>query len=239
MIKFGFSILLSLFVISSAQAAPHIKREESIALEIAQDDITAIGVEGDRINRVWGNPDSYATQLDNGRSIIDEQLGVLFIKPNNTEPFNLFIATESGQYYPLQLTPTDKNPETIRLHHTHSADVSQQTLATHWEQEAPYINRLVELNKAMMRGRMPPKYQRAQPGQRKILRTQHKVITRLKTTYKGKQLRAEIYQITNHQSNPVVLDAQAWMSPGTLSIAFDQTYLNPHQSTFLYRVVLP
>lgn len=238
MIKFGFSTLLCLFVISSTQAAPQIKQEERIALDISQDDITAISVEKDRINRVWGNPDSYATALDNGRSIIDEQLGVLFIKPNDTDPFNLFIATESGQYYQLQLTPTDKNPETIRLHNTNSSDTSQQAQALHWEQDAPYINRLIDLNKAMMTGKTPPGYQRINPGKRKILRAQHHLIAHLKKIYKGKQLRGEIYQITNYQSKPIDLNEQAWITPGTLSIAFGPTHLKPKQSTLLYRIVL-
>lgn len=230
--KIIFSLLCIGFLnFAIAEGIIQTDKQTQLNFEISQEDITLIEAPGDRIDRVWGNSGSYAKQLEEGRSIIDDQLGIVFIKPLTNNPFSLFLATEGGQYFHLQLIPSDKDPETIRLQSKNNEAL------THWEQSTPYLITLISLTKAMMQGIVLPGFQLIDPSQAFILQSEGDLQAKLTKIYQGKRLRGEVYHLSNENNEILQLKELNWYLPRTLSIAFDNHFLSPQEGTYLYRII--
>ena|SRR5260221_13312975 len=99
---------------------------ETVSATVSQKDKTHVVVEGDRIASIHGTPNAYVYNND-------DVLGQVYLMPTQAyaqKPFDLFITTESGKTYGLELTPNNNSGDTILLKPQDNNVVQIQTRKT-------------------------------------------------------------------------------------------------------------
>lgn len=167
-----------------------------IEVPIAQQGLTRIKVQDDRILHVFGNAREYVLETD-------ENQGQIFIRPTPLEgtpskSISLTLTTESGQTQDLRLLPKDRVPEALILK-------TDSTLQLEIEQErrisAPLFREEVEgLILALQEGRIPLGY-KEMPISLITLNEPYQRIRELQ----GQTLRGFTYRIQNKTQDLQIL----------------------------------
>lgn len=201
-----------------------VKDEVETKVKISTTGLTHINVEDDRIIAVKASNTQF--QLDK-----DEVLGHIYLQPepNNNEPIQLFISTEKQHMLPLLLIPSDVKASSITLilEEVHK-------VAALWEQSQPYEVVVTNLIKAMHN-------QDALEGYSvEALNLKNKTskgldVLHLKS-YKGKSLRGEILEITNHKKTLNEIIENDFYKPGIRAVAISNKSIAPNGKTRVYLV---
>lgn len=185
--------------------------------KISAKELTRIVVDGDRIQSARGLDGNY--QLTK-----DETQGAIFIKPNQSRPFNLFLTTEAGHNYTLLLTPIDIPSEVIQIKPLSPIKAKAES----WEKNTPYSDAIIQLMKSMVNGESPPDgYAVIQVNAKKEFHSG--VGMQLKSLYQGNALQGEIWQIKNTHCRAMQLKKSDFHQPKICAMAL--------RNCHLYRVV--
>ena len=204
----------------------------TIDATIAQDDLTRIVVQDDRIDRIQGLASHFQQQLAEGQPIIDRDHGILLIQPSDqdaTEPFTVHISTEQQHHYTLHLTPTAQAAETVLLQPQGSIIQQAQAL--------PYVSQLTTLMTAMLRQQPLAGYVDKTISKADSIIFDKKSRLQLLAVYQGEKIRGEIYRLHNRLNKTVILTETSFIRPGVLALSLAAPTLKAHRETLLYQVV--
>lgn len=201
--------------------------EKAITAQIAAKEMSRIYVKGDRIQQVLGPKHAY--HLSN-----DHDDGGIYIQPKGTyrkHLFHVFIKTEQGAHYSLNLNPSKQTATTVAL--KPKAGVNPK--AEHWERHSVYQNTVVNLIQAMVQQRPPEGYEVSKLKEEKACeKCQLDLHYRLQ--YHGRHLVGRVIQVTNTSSASRTLNESQFYHPGDRALSLARHKVKAHQSTTLYKV---
>lgn len=220
------TLLLGLVSSSFAVQSFNVDNNSKVTLKISNADYNRIFVAGDRISDVNGVKGQYNLKVDNKQ-------GQIYISPsqtNQTTPFNIFITTESGNNYQLQLIPLPMPAATVEL----KPLLLKNPAAKAWEENSPYKTAIIKLQTAMYNYTPLAGY-----SIRVIKKCRTKPLgdiaaIKLQIMYIGDHLRGNLYEITNRTSHTLRLRETQLYRPNALAIGLETRYVEPHGKTRLF-----
>lgn len=204
----------------------NVKDNQSVSAKISVKELSRIFVEGDRIQAIRGINGAYEI-------IKDEKQGMVFIKPSPfyyNKPFNVFLTTELGHTYNLLLIPVNIPAQNIQITPLSPA----KKLASRWELNSPYIDKLIQLMNDMINDGKPEGYAVYSINSKPIRYPQY-TIEPVKI-YKGNYLYGEISLIKNCTKNTIKISPYNFYQKNTRAIALQNETLISGGSTYLYKV---
>lgn len=202
---------------------------ETLSITISKDDFSKIFVKDDRIVSIKGQTSLYEIKEFKG-----EDEGKLFIKPLSlVESFSIFITTELGHHYTLQIKARDKAAETIEI----KPITPVVSIATKWEQRSPYTEILAAMLRGMVNDMPPDGYAVQSFHQNPSIPLQNGLDMRLIKLYRGSNLNGEVWVICNSTRKTIVLLPKCFYKRGIRGVSFAREHLLPNTQTLLYRIV--
>ncbi len=227
------SLILTLFstVVVGANSIP-VKDNSDIALTLSQGNYNRIVVKNDKIMEAVFPLNSMAIKRD-------EQDGSVYVMLSATNPFTLFLTTESGRHFSVTLTGDESLGKTIELVPSQpviakttviTAKTNPKTIAheivpeailamlTHMEQQKPFADVKVK----------------HQWG--RVERWSKGLTLLPKEFWDGKLLKGETIELFNASKEPLILSQEWFAKEGTLAIKFSKPSIAPGEKALLYRV---
>lgn len=205
------------------------KENATIIAPISSEVLNRIYVETDRIKEVYGMDGTYKLQKD-------EESGSVFIMPagaSQTQAIYVFLKTEQGRHYALQLMPEKRGGETIAIKPLSAVS----KLANKWELSNSYDRTIVELIKKMACAEIPDGYTNIPMGTDQAQKAQNPLLLKLLNIYRGQQFEGQVWIVTNNSAKTLQLNAAGFLSTKVKAAALEQTTLAPHAQTRLFWVV--
>ncbi|HHU0079777.1 TPA: type-F conjugative transfer system secretin TraK [Legionella pneumophila] len=224
--------LVLLSTLSMGATSIPVKDNSDIALTLSQGNYNRLVVKNDKIMEAVFPPNAMAIKRD-------EQDGSVYVMLAASNPFTLFLTTETGRHFSVTLNGEESLGKTIEL--VPSQPTGTKTVAntikinpktitqeaipeailamlTHMEQQKPFADVSIK--------RQFGKVERWSKG-----------LTLLpKESWDGKLLKGETIELYNGGKEPLEL-AQEWFAKeGTLAIKFSKPSLAPGEKAMLYRV---
>lgn len=210
------SLLYSLCVLAfTADASASKPVETAIApgkqmsVRISNSNPNYFEITGDRITRVTTTK---GMLMDKRNS----DAGGAFISTVQTEPFTIFLETESGQTYSLQVAPAALAGQTYLLG---GAARKLHSYTSDRETAQPYEKLLITLNKAAFVGKIPPGYANVTTHDAS-LKTPADLQASPSAVWQGTYLKVTHWKLSNRTSFPVQLQEQDYWEPGVRSVMF-------------------
>lgn len=226
---------LCFLISTSAHAAisKYLDEMKVIEAPIAQEGLTRIKVQNDRILHVFGNAGEYVLETD-------ENQGQIFIRPisskeeTNPKPISLTLTTEAGHTQDLRLFLKNRVPEAIIL----KADSTIKQEIKDSLTSAPLFREEIEgLILALQEGRIPLAY-KEMPLNLTTLNEPYQRIRELQ----GEKLRGLTYRIQNNTqklqvlSEPEVAKALPFKDNRIIAILISKKTLYPKEGADVYVV---
>jgi type-F conjugative transfer system secretin TraK len=232
-----------------------------ISAEISAKELTRISVIGDRITLVRGSESAYQISNDTVQGAVfikptvyppvihkicpiqknkgkkQHQIQCKKLKSKNNihslKPFYLFISTEQGRHYVLNLTPRC----------THHADVLalkpqelEKEAAKTWETSERYTQTLIHLVDEIIQQKIPSGYDHTVLKKPKEFNFGRYFDLKLTDQYTGAHLSVALYQLTNHSKQVQTVAEEDLYQSGDRAIYLQASTLAPHQTTQLIKV---
>lgn len=194
-------------------------------LPVSNTNPNLIVIPGDRITGI----SSAAGKLTDKRNTRD---GAVLFSSTGDKPFTLFIETEHGQVVSVQAMPRAGEGRSYRLL---NAEPVARPAAKTWETSQPYESLLVELNKAILKNRMPEGYAPASTDSDRLSAPAGLSMT-AEEAWTGNALRVVRYRITNLFAYAVALKEQDFWRTGVRAVMFSPSTLSllPGTSVTVY-----
>ena len=226
-------LVIGLLASTAAHSAIVRPLDEMKVLEvsIAQDALTRIKIQDDRILHVFGNAGDYALETD------DEQ-GQIFIRPTPQASFegvesksiNLTLTTEAGYTQDLRLTPKNQTPETLILQLNRDLD---QEVEKRFSSAPLFREEIEELILACRENRIPLGYKEV-PLSLETLQGPS-LLTR---EIQSQKLRGLTYRVHNNTKESIVLSEPKLAKELTLNAVVALSIVNktltPGEETNVY-----
>lgn len=205
---------LFLLVGASAHAAQiySLNEEHEIKIEVSNTELNRIIVEKDRISDVFAHEATLEI-------LPDERLGQIFVRTSSSPQggLRLTLTTEEGRVQDIRLLSQDIQGQTVLLRENAEIRTKEKLQS---EQDT-----LVEILSVFLSGTVPPGF-------------------KLNETHEGRQLylseqyTVEVFTHHNTSENVVILDEEMFVSsPQTRAILMACSFLNPDQTTLIWRVI--
>ncbi len=230
---------------TSAHAAMVRPIDEKKVLEvsIAQEELTRIKVEDDRILQVFGLAGEYVLETDDHQGQIfirpvhvgevDSRISDALVSRSSSKPINLTITTEAGHTQDLRLIPKKQAPEALIL--KVDTEIAQE-LAKEKQAHAPLFREEVEeLIHACREEHIPLGYKEV-PLDLNTLQGPHLLVREIQ----GQKLRGLTYRVQNNSQDVWVLSEPEFASSLTLkpkaliALLISKKTLNPGEGTDVY-----
>lgn len=225
--KFRYSIPMACILLTlTAQAAAEsvqrilVQKHVMVKARIAAKALNQITIENDRILKVRGLPGTFELDTDN-------ELGQVFIKPlaSSDLPLCLFLSTESGKSYSLELNLEDTQ---------RSASIVLVPASEILLQESDYLTELARCIKALHTGEPLAGFTKT------LVHSSIQFSKTLKghrvSVYQGPDFTAEILELQNVGSTELSLTALDVYQDGVKAISIVDPSLAPKASTRIYWV---
>jgi len=217
--KFMLALIFLPFAVNAYQRVPVLDGYE-VNANISADGLNRVAVQDDKIVSVKGNTGEFS--LDK-----DDALGQIYIKPEiKDKPIHVYVSTEKGNTYALNLTSSEISPESIVL-------IPEQKVEQTWERTASYEDSLKEVVKAMHNqafdGYSVDKAKIRLPKVRDV----H--VTHLQS-YLGSKLSGEILEVSNTSSEDTLLNEAEFYFEDIRAVAIVDKVLPAKSKTRVYLV---
>lgn len=262
-IPYFIGLLFPALIFSSAVNAQTVVVENNanISAAISAKELTRISVAGDRITLIRGSEGAYQISNDTIQGavfikpIVDQPAirkvcplkknkGNKKIKVNcqkikekkqvhHLKSFYLFVSTEQGRHYVLNLTPRfAQHADSLVL----KPQELEQEAAKTWETSERYTKTLILLVEGVLQQRMPTGYVHTVLKKPKEFTFGKQFNLRLTDQYTGANLSVEVYQLINHSHQTETLSEEDLYQPNDRAIYLQEKNLAPHQTTQLIKV---
>ncbi len=233
-----------------------------VSATISATEMTRITVNGDRITLLRGTAGAYTVSNDNVQGAVFIKPIITSAKsvktcpiPKNKQadknhhktsckkhskkihvikPFYLFISTEQGHHYVLNLIPRYHQQADILV-------IKPQELVTEaakvWETSDAYSQTLIRLVDAIIHQKILAGYTQFNLNKPKTFTLGSQLNLKLTDRYIGAHWDVDIYQIINHSRKTVTITENELYQPGDRAIYCQKTTLRPQQSIQMIKVV--
>ncbi len=219
--------LLFLAIPAFALQIKPVMSNDTVSANVSQNNKTRLFVEKDRISALRGTPSAYTYVNDNTN-------GQVFITPTpdfKNKPFSLFVTTEKGKTYGLNLTPIDSLSDSIMLKPDQAvAKVTHKKKSSHTE------SGVMPLLHAMTNGMTPAGFTVTAISNTTPQVLNKNATLQLITVYQGKYLRGEVLQLTNTSNTAITVTDNDLFRANTRAIAIQSHAIAAHASTLVYEV---
>lgn len=249
--------------LTSAQAQTIIvENNAKISANISATEMTRIAVSGDRITLLRGTAGAYTISNDTvqGAVFIKPVMTAdkitktclipknkqkiknhhktsckKYLKPIHTiKPFYLFISTEQGHHYVLNLVPRYHQQAAMLVI---KPQESVTEAAKIWETSDAYSQTLIHLVDAIIHQKIPDGYTQFNLNKPKAFTFGSQLNLKLTNRYIGAQWDVNVYQITNHSRKAVTISENELFQRGDRAIYLNKATLFPQQSIQMIKVV--
>lgn len=216
-------LLLSMIMVMPAHALQIVQSfdDESIQARISSKETSRITLVGDRIKQYFAAQGRFHVEQDTDK-------GDLYITPTvafQDKPISLFITSEAGKTFSLELTPVEQPSETIAI----KLSSENKAIAKDWEQGNEYTQSLINLIKAMHQGDVPKGYQLEAVDQEF---KGYQVISE----YRGNQFKGQVIEVDNNTKETKSLSRYSFASLNPLAIALESASIDLDESTRVFVV---
>lgn len=197
-----------------------VQEDVRIKARIATQALNQIRIENDRILNIRALPGTFELETDT-------ELGHIFIKPlaSSEVPLGLFLSTESGKSYGLELS----------LEQTHSgASIVLVPPSDTLPQESDYLSELVTCIRALHRGEPPAGL--SQSSVHHSIQFSKTLKGHIVAVYQGSSFKAEILELQNVGSTALSLTALDLYQDSVSAISIVEPFLPPKARTRVYWV---
>lgn len=209
-----------------------VKDNSDIALTLSQGNYNRLVVKNDKIMEAVFPPNAMAIKRD-------EQDGSVYVMLAASNPFTLFLTTETGRHFSVTLNGEESLGKTIEL-------VLSQPVGTKTVANTPKINPKTITQEAVPEAilAMLTHMEQQKPFADVSIKRQFGKVERWskgltllpKESWDGKLLKGETIELYNGGKEPLEL-AQEWFAKeGTLAIKFSKPSIAPGEKAMLYRV---
>jgi type-F conjugative transfer system secretin TraK len=205
-----------------------VKDNASVDITISNNSLNRVFVTTDRIIETYGIEGSYRIEKD-------EEQGSIYLIPAayyKTKTFNLFIKTEHGHHYTLNVKPADIKAATIALKPLSPA----KEQAKKWEIGSPYENVIIALIKDMSIGKSPDGYAVIPLGNTQKTEVKSNLALTLKTLYRGDYLEGQIWIVKNIGKSNISLSYSNFHDQRVRGFYLDKILLKSNEEATLYWV---
>lgn len=239
-----------------------VENNAKISANISATEMTRIAVSGDRIALLRGTAGAYTVSNDNAQGAVFIKPVITSSNPTKTclipknkqkikdhhktsckkyskqihaiKPFYLFISTEQGHHYVLNLTPRYHQPADMLVIKPQESATEAATL---WETSDAYSQSLIRLVDTIIHQKSPSGYTQSVLDKPKEFTFGSSLNLKLTDRYIGAHLNVDIYQITNHSRQTVTITENELFQAGDRAIYLKKTTLLPQQSIQMIKVV--
>ena len=186
--------------------------------------LNRIAVEDDKIINVKGTHGDFV--LDK-----DDELGQVYLQPTveaKDKAIHLYVSTEKGNTYALNLTAVAASPESIVL-----IPAVEKTIDAQWEKSSTYEDSLKDIVKAMH----TQSFQgyNVEKAKIKLPKVQDVQVTHLQS-YIGPKLLGEVLEVKNTLNEEILLDEVSFYWEGVRAVSIVDKALAPKGTTRVYLV---
>ena len=215
----GLGLFLFASVVSAYQRVPVLEGHE-VNANISAEGLNRIAVEDDKIVSVKGTTGEFS--LDK-----DDALGQIYIKPETKDkPIHVYVSTEKGNTYSLNLTSSEISPESIVL-------IPEQKIEHPFEQTASYEDSLKEVVKAMHNQAFDG--YSVDKAKVKLPKVRDVHVTHLQS-YLGSKVSGEILEVSNTSSEDMLLSEAEFYFEDVRAVAIVDKILPAKSKTRVYLV---
>lgn len=194
-------------------------------IHLARATYNRIAIKDSRILSIKGENGNYDLQTD-------EQTGDVYLKPQTTKQFDLFITSESLEHYQLIVLPDEKATQTVLLKpknkEIHMNNIKKDSL--------PYVEKIASLMKIMYSNKTSEFYKTSLLSEKPYSFQRDFKIKRV-ALYRGHDLTGEVLQVTNKQKQTKEIMPSEFAISKVIAVSALSTILKPKASTIIYRVL--
>jgi hypothetical protein len=151
----------------------------------------------------------------------------------DVKPFYLFISTEQGRHYVLNLIPcSTRHADNLAL----KPQELEKEAAKTWETSESYTQTLIHLVDEILQQKIPSGYDHTVLKKPKEFNFGRYFDLKLTDQYTGAHLSVAIYQLTNHSKQVQTVAEEDLYQSGDRAIYLQAATLAPHQTTQLIKV---
>ena len=232
-----FSIFCALVTIQAHASNPVIVKNNGLSkVKISRKGVTRIGMVKDRISSIYGEEERYILEQE-------PQLGQVFLKPKDKDPFQITIVSENGRSIDLKLTPANIENKSIMIK---VAGVAEGIASNSEENSNEFklinskthtlkvlsIQKIKKLMRALFQRRVPKGFEE---GALKV-NIPGTLLSKKITTYVRRNIYAQSLDLQNKIDRPVELKEIDFSRAGARSIAISQSILHPNETARIYIV---
>ncbi|HHH1368300.1 TPA: type-F conjugative transfer system secretin TraK [Yersinia enterocolitica] len=196
--------------------------DAQVNLVLSNTNPNMVVVPGDRIVAI----DSNEGMLGDSRGKTGQQNGGVVLTTVQEKPFTFYLRTEGGQSLSVVATPQKSAGKT---YHLMSQRPVKRPAAQKWETSQPYVSTLVDIQKALSRGEVPPHFMEAPVTLLPTFKTLPAVLqAQPETMWMGGELRVYRYRVRNTGTTGMALPERLFSAPGVRSVM-----ISPYTATLL------
>ncbi|HHE5971927.1 TPA: type-F conjugative transfer system secretin TraK [Citrobacter braakii] len=170
-------------------------------------------VPGDRIVAVDSAQGTFTNAGDYGQTGMAN--GGVVLMTEKTTPFTFYVRTEGGLVVSVIGQPQARDGRVV---HLMSDRPVRQKAAGPWERSHDYVALLVDVQKALLRGEVPPGYVASPVVGEPVFSLPAGLTLRAETMWSGDALRVYRYRVSNRQSEAKALPERLFSAPGVRSV---------------------
>lgn len=200
---------------------------QRIPVTLSSTNINRIDVSNDQISNLLC-PSGFCISKNNP----NDQSGDAYIKLLTTQPFTIFVSTNSGHNFSLQVTPKASNGKTIVLNAAGASPKAQK-----WEKESSYRKVLIKLIKDMMDGKVPSGYGYTAITDSHIEKVFHGLGTlKIKALWTGDYLMGTEFEFKNNANKIITIPDSAFYQPGVRLVAQSSQSVLPGNTENVFEI---
>lgn len=232
-----FSIICLISVIQAHALNPIVVKNNGLSkVKISRKGVTRIGIVKDRISSIYGEEERYILEQE-------PQLGQVFLKPKDKEPFQITIVSENGKIIDLHLTPTNIENKSIMLKvagvaegissnsEENSNELKLINSKTH-TLKVLSIQKIKKLMRALFQRRIPRGFEE---GNLKVATPVGLTLQKTKI-YVRKGVYAGEGVLKNKTDKPIKLKETDFFKAGVRAVAISQNIIHPNETARVYIV---
>lgn len=170
-------------------------------------------VPGDRIVAVDSAQGTFTNTGDYGQ--VGMANGGVILMTEKKTPFTFYVRTEGGLTVSVIGQPQARDGRVV---HLISDRPVQQSAAAPWERSHDYVTLLVDVQKTLMRGALPPGYVAAPVAGAPSFTLPAGLIAKAEAMWSGHALRVYRYRVNNRAQQALPLPERLFSAPGVRSV---------------------
>lgn len=162
----------------------------------------------------------------------DETDGSMYVHPDISSPFTLFLTTKKGRHFSLTVNPVDSLGKTIAFQ-------TYQPVITHKHkktiQEAPFKKEALEMVKYMEQDIKMPGVKISRIHKR-LVNLKNGLSLIKKEIWQGQELKGELIEVYNRSKQEIKINPAWFADKNVKAMKLSQDVLPPKQAVSLYRI---